>query len=156
MREVTQNLIVGAAKAVYPKCKVVIKMANWCDQYAGMGNDTEKVPLNADGIFSGTESRLWVGREQHLQPYRSYDIMRLVDKLKPGVNKVSWVDHGGADPLIATRRDFSTRSFPSGRRCAAMTIRGCSEASGPMPRPPAAAMNSSRTSSTSLFELLLC
>jgi hypothetical protein len=25
-----------------------------------------------------------------------------------------------------------------------------------MPRPPAAAMNSSRTSSTSLFELLLC
>ncbi len=73
-------------------------MANWYDQYAGMGNDTEKVPLIADGMFSGTESRLWVGQEQHLQPYLSYDIMRFMDNLKPGVNKGGWVDQGGANP----------------------------------------------------------
>ncbi len=46
MREVTENLIVKPAKAVNPKCKVIVKMANWYDQYAGMGNDTEKVPLH--------------------------------------------------------------------------------------------------------------
>jgi hypothetical protein len=99
MRDVVQNLIVGPAKAVNPKCKVIIKMANWYDQYAGMGNDTEKVPLIADGIFSGTESRVWVGQEQHLQPYLSYDIMRFMDNLKPGVNKGGWVDQGGANPI---------------------------------------------------------
>jgi hypothetical protein len=99
MREVTKNLIVGAAKAVNPKCKVIIKMANWYDQYAGMGNDTEKVPLIADGMFSGTESRTWAGQEQHLQPYLSYDIMRFMDNLKPGVNKGGWVDQGGANPI---------------------------------------------------------
>ena len=99
MREVTKNLIVKPAKAVNPKCKVIIKMANWYDQYAGMGNDTEKVPLIADGMFSGTESRLWVGQEQHLQPYLSYDIMRFMDNLKPGVNKGGWVDQGGANPI---------------------------------------------------------
>jgi hypothetical protein len=99
MREVTKDLIVGAAKAVNPKCKVIIKMANWYDQYAGMGNDTEKVPLIADGMFSGTESRTWVGQEQHLQPYLSYDIMRFMDNLKPGVNKGGWVDQGGANPI---------------------------------------------------------
>jgi len=99
MREVTENLIVKPAKAVNPKCKVIIKMANWYDQYAGMGNDTEKVPLIADGMFSGTESRLWVGQEQHLQPYLSYDIMRFMDNLKPGVNKGGWVDQGGASPI---------------------------------------------------------
>jgi len=99
MREVTKNLIVKPAKAVNPKCKVIIKMANWYDQYAGMGNDTEKVPLIADGMFSGTESRLWVGQEQHLQPYLSYDIMRFMDNLKPGVNKGGWVDQGGASPI---------------------------------------------------------
>jgi len=99
MREVTENLIVKPAKAVNPKCKVIIKMANWYDQYAGMGNDTEKVPLIADGLFSGTESRLWVGQEQHLQPYLSYDIMRFMDNLKPGVNKGGWVDQGGANPI---------------------------------------------------------
>jgi hypothetical protein len=99
MREVTENLIVKPAKAVNPKCKVIIKMANWYDQYAGMGNDTEKVPLIADGMFSGTETRLWVGQEQHLQPYLSYDIMRFMDNLKPGVNKGGWVDQGGANPI---------------------------------------------------------
>jgi len=99
MREVTKDLIVGAAKAVNPKCKVIIKMANWYDQYAGMGNDTEKVPLIGDGMFSGTESRVWVGQEQHLQPYLSYDIMRFMDNLKPGVNKGGWVDQGGASPI---------------------------------------------------------
>lgn len=99
MREVTRDLIVHTAKAVNPKCKVIIKMANWYDQYAGMGNDTEKVPLVADGMFSGTESRLWVGQEQHLQPYLSYDIMRFMDNLKPGVNKGGWVDQSGAFPI---------------------------------------------------------
>ena len=99
MREVTRDLIVNPAKAINPKCKVIIKMANWYDQYAGMGNDTEKVPFIADGMFSGTESRLWVGQEQHLQPYLSYDIMRFMDNLKPGVNKGGWVDQGGANPI---------------------------------------------------------
>ncbi len=99
MREVTQNLIIKPAKAVNPKCKIIIKMANWYDQYAGMGNDTEKVPLMADGMFSGTESRLWLGEEQHIQPYQSYDIMRFMDNLKPGVNKGGWVDQGGANPI---------------------------------------------------------
>jgi len=99
LREVTRNLIVKPAKAVNPKCKVIIKMANWYDQYAGMGNDTEKVPFIADGMFSGTESRLWEGQEQHLQPYLSYDIMRFMDNLKAGVNKGGWVDQGGANPI---------------------------------------------------------
>ena len=99
MREVAENLIVKPAKAVNPKCRVIIKMANWYDQYAGMGNDTEKVPLIADGMFAGTESRLWVGQEQHLQPYLSYDIMRFMDNLKPGVNQGGWVDQGGAFPI---------------------------------------------------------
>ena len=99
MREVTENLIVKPAKAVNPDCKIIIKMANWYDQYAGMGNDTEIVPLLVDGMFAGTESRLWVGREQHLQPYLSYDIMRFMDNLKPGINKGGWVDQGGANPI---------------------------------------------------------
>ena len=99
MRDAAENLIIKPAKAVNPKCKVIIKMANWYDQYAGMGNDTEEVPLIADGMFSGTESRTWVGQEQHLQPYLSYDIMRFVDNLNPGVEKGGWVDQGGANPI---------------------------------------------------------
>jgi len=99
MREVVKDLLIKTAKEVNPKCKVIVKLANWYDQYAGMGNDTEKVPLMVDGLFTGTESRLWVGQEQHLQPYLSYDIMRFMDNLKPGVNKGGWVDQGGAFPI---------------------------------------------------------
>jgi hypothetical protein len=99
MREVTEYLILKPAKTVNPKCKVVIKMANWYDQYHGMGNDTEIVPFLADAMFCGTESRNWIGQEQHLQPYLSYDIMRFMDNLKPGVNQGGWVDQGGAVPI---------------------------------------------------------
>lgn len=99
MREVVKDLLMKTAKEVNPKCKVIVKMANWYDQYAGMGNDTEFVPRMVDGMFTGTESRLWVGQEQHLQPYLSYDIMRFMDNLKPGVNKGGWVDQGGAFPI---------------------------------------------------------
>ena len=74
-------------------------MANWYDQYASMGNDTEKVPFIADGMFSGTESRTWVGQEQHLQPYLSYNIMRFMDNRRPGINQGGWVDQGGANPI---------------------------------------------------------
>ena len=45
MRDVAENLIVKPAKAVNPRCQVIIKMANWYDQYASMGNDTEKASL---------------------------------------------------------------------------------------------------------------
>jgi hypothetical protein len=99
MREVVKDLLMKTAREVNPRCKVIVKMANWYDQYAGMGNDTEFVPRMVDGMFSGTESRLWIGQEQHLQPYLSYDIMRFMDNLKPGVNKGGWVDQGGAIPI---------------------------------------------------------
>jgi hypothetical protein len=74
-------------------------MASCYDPYAGMGNDTEKVPLIGDGIFSGTELRVWVGQERQLQPFLSCGIMRFMDNLKPGVNKDGWVDQGGANPI---------------------------------------------------------
>jgi hypothetical protein len=74
-------------------------MTNMPDQYASMGDDTEKVPLMDDGMFAGTESRVWFGEEQHLQPYQSYDIMRFMDNLKPGVNHGGWVDEGGSNPI---------------------------------------------------------
>jgi hypothetical protein len=124
MREVTENLIVKPAKAVNPKCRVIIKMANWYDQYAGMGNDTRLVPLIADGIFAGTESRLWVGQEQHLQPYLSYDIMRFMDNLKPGVNKGGWVDQGGAMPIDRYAEQLLDTVFARGPEMCAFNYGG--------------------------------
>ena len=139
MREVTENLIVKPAKAVNPRCKVIIKMANWYDQYAGMGNDTEKVPLIADGMFSGTESRLWVGQEQHLQPYLSYDIMRFMDNLKPGVNKGGWVDQGGANPIDRYSEQLLDTVFS---RCPEMC---CFNYSGMLGAPSASGAITNRT-----------
>ena len=99
MRDAAENLVIKPAHAVNPKCKVIIKFANWYDQYHGMGNDTEKVPYLADGMYCGTESRTWVGQEQRMLPYQSYDILRFMDNLKPGVAKGGWVDLGGSNPI---------------------------------------------------------
>lgn len=66
MSEVVKDLLMKTAREVNPKCKVIVKMANWYDQYAGMGNDAEFVPRMVDGMFAGTESRLWVAQIQNL------------------------------------------------------------------------------------------
>ncbi len=99
MRDAAENLIVRPAKAVNPRCRVVIKFANWYDQWSAMGNDTAKTPFIADGMYCGTESRTWAGQEQRMQPYQSYTIMRYMDALRPGCAQGGWVDLGGSTPI---------------------------------------------------------
>jgi hypothetical protein len=92
MREAAQSLIVGPAKAVNPKVKVVIKYPNWYEHFAYAGFDLEAEPRIFDGIYTGTETRDPVMTHQHLQEYQSYSIMRYFENVKPGGNGGGWVD----------------------------------------------------------------
>ncbi|HVY75890.1 MAG TPA: hypothetical protein VG890_13720, partial [Puia sp.] len=57
MAEAAQSLIIGPAKAVNPKVKVVIKYPNWYAHFPGLGFNLEKEPKLFDGIYTGTETR---------------------------------------------------------------------------------------------------
>ena len=91
MDEAAQNLLVGPAKAVNPRVKVVIKFPNWYEHFQGLGFDLEKEPRIFDGIYTGTETRDPVITDQFLQQYESYQIFRYFENMKPGGNGGGWV-----------------------------------------------------------------
>lgn len=92
MDEVSRDLVVGSAKAVNPKVKIVIKFPNWYEHFQGNGYDLAEQPKIFDGIYAGTETRDPVKTDQNLQQYESYEIMRYFDQVAPGRNGGGWVD----------------------------------------------------------------
>jgi hypothetical protein len=96
MEDAAKNLVIGPAKRVNPKVKVVIKYPNWYDHFPALGFNLARGPKLFDGIYTGTETRDAVRSAQHLQPYLSYNIMRYFENIAPGHNGGGWVDTGGA------------------------------------------------------------
>ena len=94
MNEAGRNLVVGPAKRVNPKVKVIIKYPNWYDHFQGLGFNLQDGPQIFDGVWTGTETRD-PGGNQHLQNYLSYNIMRYFENLSGGRNGGGWVDAGG-------------------------------------------------------------
>ena len=92
LEEAARNLIVGPAKKVNPKVKVVIKYPNWYEHFQGLGFDMAREPKIFDGIYTGTETRDGVTSDQHLQEYLSYQIIRYFENIAPGRNGGGWVD----------------------------------------------------------------
>jgi hypothetical protein len=92
MDEVSQDLVVGPAKAVNPKVKIIIKFPNWYEHFQGNGYDLAEQSRIFDGIYAGTETRDPVQTDQNLQQYESYEIMRYFDEIAPGRNGGGWVD----------------------------------------------------------------
>lgn len=96
MTEAGRDLVLGPARKVNPKVKVIIKYPNWYDHFQGLGFNLEEGPQLFDGIWTGTETRDPAGN-QHLQNYLSYNIIRYFDNLRPGYNGGGWVDAGGLE-----------------------------------------------------------
>jgi hypothetical protein len=92
MRQVSRDLVLGPAKAVNPRVRMVIKYPNWYEHFQGLGYDLEKQPRMFDGIYTGTETRDPEITDQLLQQYESYEIVRYYDNIKPGGNGGGWVD----------------------------------------------------------------
>jgi hypothetical protein len=92
MTEAAKSLIVGPAKAVNPKVKVVIKFPNWYEHFQGLGFNLKDEPKIFDGIYTGTETRDAVMSAQHIQPYHGYSIIRYFENIAPGKNGGGWVD----------------------------------------------------------------
>ena len=95
MDEVSRELIIGAAKAVNPKVKIIIKYPNWYESFQGLGYDLAVQPKLFDAIYTGTETRD-PNSGQRLQSYQSYLQTQYFNNIKPGGNQGGWID-GGRD-----------------------------------------------------------
>jgi hypothetical protein len=96
MVEAARDLVIGPAKAVNPKVKIVIKYPNWYDHFQALGFNLADGPQRFDGIYTGTETRDAVLSAQHLQPYLGYNIVRYFENIAPGRNGGGWVDPYGS------------------------------------------------------------
>ena len=112
MDQAAQELIVGPAKEVNPKVKMIVKFPNWYEHFAGSGFDLEKEPRIFDGIYTGTETREPAMTDQNLQPYESYEIIRYFENIKPGGNGGGWVDTFNLQSLTGMRSNCATPCSP--------------------------------------------
>ena len=92
--EVSRDLIIGPAKAINPKVRIIIKYPNWYESFQGLGYDLAVEPKLYDAIYTGTETRD-ANSGQHLQSYQSYLQTRYFNNIKPGGNQGGWIDGGG-------------------------------------------------------------
>ena len=94
MDDVSKNLIIGPAKAVNPKVRIIIKYPNWYESFQGLGYDLAVQPKLFDAIYTGTETRN-AESGQRLQSYQSYLQTQYFNNIKPGGNQGGWIDGGG-------------------------------------------------------------
>ena len=99
MMEVSRDLIIGPAKKVNPKVRVIIKYPNWRESYQETGYNPGEQREIFDGIYTGTETRHGALQDQHLPRYLSYSLMRYMDSVAPGRNGGGWFDPFDCDRM---------------------------------------------------------
>ena len=92
MKDVSENLIVGPAKKINPKAKVVIKYPNWRESYHFTGYVPEVQKDIFDATYIGTETRSPAYTDQHLPEYLSYSLVRYMENAWPGRCGGGWFD----------------------------------------------------------------
>ena len=93
MRRVSEEDIIGPAKAANPNCKITIKYPNWAESFQETGyNPAEQRKVFAR-IYTGTETRDPVTTDQHLPRYLSYSLMTYFENMWPGHNGGGWFDN---------------------------------------------------------------
>lgn len=92
MKEVSENLVIGPARAINPEIRITVKFPNWMESYQEAGYNPGAQKDLFDKIYTGTETRHQRHTDQHLPRYESYSIMRYMENLAPGRNGGGWFD----------------------------------------------------------------
>ncbi|MBR3246935.1 MAG: hypothetical protein IKG03_00885 [Clostridiales bacterium] len=92
MRDVSENLIVGPAKAVNPGVRMIVKYPNWRESYHFTGYLPDEQQKIFDATYIGTETRSPEYTDQHLPEYLSYSLVRYIENAWPGRNGGGWFD----------------------------------------------------------------
>ena len=99
MMEVSRDLIIGPAKKVNPKIRIIIKYPNWRESFAQTGYNPGQQRQIFDSIYTGTETRHGAQTDQHLPRYLSYSLMRYFENAAPGRNGGGWFDNFDCDRI---------------------------------------------------------
>ena len=93
LKRVSEEDIIGPAKAANPNCRITIKYPNWAESYQETGYNPAEQRKLFDNIYTGTETRDPVTTDQHLPRYLSYSLMTYFENMWPGHNGGGWFDN---------------------------------------------------------------
>jgi hypothetical protein len=136
MVEAAKTLVIGPAKAINPKVKMIVKYPNWYEHFQGLGFDLKREPSMFDGIYTGTETRDAVRSAQHLQPYLGYNIIRYFSNIKPGGNGGGWVDPFGMGNFDRYAEQLWITAFAKAREITLFDLRSLVRGIMPADRAP--------------------
>jgi hypothetical protein len=149
MAEASRDLIVGPARKVNPRVKMVIKYPNWYEHFQYSGYNLEDEPRIFDGVYTGAETRSPTSPGQHLQQYLGYDLFRYLENIKPGANGGGWVDEGGWRDKV---RFAEQLQLPLFAKAPEMTLFDFRQLLEPMRDAPASGPNTIPSFAGSVFE----
>ena len=92
LRRVSEEDIIGPAKAANPRCRITIKYPNWAESYQETGYNPAEQRKLFDALYTGTETRDPVTQDQHLPRYLSYSLMTYFESMWPDHNGGGWFD----------------------------------------------------------------
>ena len=92
MRRVSLEYVIGPAKKVNPKIRIIIKYPNWAESYQETGYAPALQRDLFDMIYTGTETRDPRMTDQHLPRYLSFSLMTYFENMCPGRNGGGWFD----------------------------------------------------------------
>ncbi|MBQ8073958.1 MAG: hypothetical protein IJ231_09385 [Clostridia bacterium] len=92
LRRVSEEDIIGPAKAANPACRITIKYPNWAESYQETGYNPKEQREIFDAVYTGTETRDPVTTDQHLPRYLSFSLMTYFEHMWPGHNGGGWFD----------------------------------------------------------------
>ena len=99
MVRVSREKILGAAKAVNPRARIIIKYPQWYEDFHNRGYEVVRETADYDRIWVGTETRdydnkRWGGKVQ----YEAYYIMRWLGEIGGEKTGGGWFDPYGTTP----------------------------------------------------------
>ncbi len=109
MVEMSSENVLGAARAVNPKVKVILKFPQWYDNFQNRGYVVDKESALYDRIWVGTELRDPASTQWgHTQQYRGFFLYRWLADVAGSKEGGGWFDPYGTDPTFYLDQAYVT------------------------------------------------
>jgi hypothetical protein len=109
MVEMSSKNVLGAARAVNPKVKIILKFPQWYDNFQNRGYVVDKESALYDRIWVGTELRdPSSGQWGHTQQYRGFFLYRWLADVAGSKEGGGWFDPYGTDATFYLDQAYVT------------------------------------------------
>ncbi|MGA8182048.1 MAG: hypothetical protein WB819_00215 [Terriglobia bacterium] len=109
MVEMSRKNVLGAARAVNPKVKIILKFPQWYDNFQNRGYVVDEESALYDRIWVGTELRDPSSNQWgHTQQYRGFFLYRWLADVAGAKEGGGWFDPYGTDPTFYLDQAYVT------------------------------------------------